>query len=137
MTNTALLKPSFAGLRANRNITLLLQDEMASGKLLKSTWAFSYIISARLQDQQKLHSRRSSPDGDVNQEGITIRREAETQLANDIVKRVQSAIEKQEAEERKQNKNSKVKVLSLIRWLIQLTNIAMVRIPMGKTLPRI
>lgn len=105
------------------NVILALQDEMAQGQLLKSTSAFKFIVDARKEDEQKLAQGSDAKEMEVNAEGVTIRREAEDQLIDDLVKRVQSRILKEEEAARKQNR--KTTVLDLIRWIISLTGIAM------------
>lgn len=105
------------------NVILALQDEMAQGQLLKSTSAFKFIVEARRQDEQKLESGSDAKEIEVNAEGVTIRKEAEAQLSDDMVTRVQSMIVKEEAAARKRNK--KATVLDLIKWIISVTNIAM------------
>lgn len=107
-------------LAGKENITLALQDEIAKGTKLKSTSAFSFIVRSRQKDEENLKAHHE----DVNEDGIAIRKEAEGLLSDDIVERVRTAIEKEEAETRKKGK-VRATVQGLFRWIIGITNIAM------------
>lgn len=110
-------------LAGKKDVILALQNEMAEGRMLKGTSAFNFIVDARLRDEQRLAQGADAKEIGVDAEGIAMRKEAEDQLTDDIVRRVQSRIEKEEAAARRQNK--KTTVLELIRWIISLTGIAM------------
>lgn len=105
------------------NVVLALQNEMAQGRLLKSTSAFKFIVDARKQDERTLATGADAKEMGINEDGVRIRKEAEDLITEDLIKRVQSRIEKEEETRRKQNK--KTTVLELIRWIISLTGIAM------------
>lgn len=112
------------------NITLELQQEMAKSKSLKSTSAFSFIVKARQDDEEKARIGQNDADFDdsatlceVNPDGIGIRRQDEGRLNDDIVQRVQAVIEQQNEEARKREKKASVK--DLFRWIIGLSSLAM------------
>lgn len=106
-------------LAAKEDITLTLQTELATGQGLKKTSAFSFIVDARVEDE----ARVAKSSGEVEPEGVRIRREDEGRLNDDIVAKVQSAIEEEEAQARKQKK--KANVLQLFRWVLSLAHVAM------------
>lgn len=106
-------------LAAKDDITLTLQDELATGKGLKKTRAFSFIVHARSQDEQKVAEK----DEDVKPEGVQIRKEAEGRLNDDIVEKVQNAIAEEEATARKRQR--KLTVQQVFRWILSLTHVAM------------
>lgn len=110
-------------LAGKENVVLALQNEMAQGRLLKSTSAFRFIVNARKRDEQSLGMGADAKEMGLNEDGVRIRKEAEDLLTEDLIRRVQSRIEKEEEARRKQNK--KTTVLELIRWIISLTGIAM------------
>lgn len=115
--NTA--KAIIRRLSAKENITLTLQDELASGNGLKRTSAFSFIVSTRINDEEKVKKK----DEDVVPEGVEIRKQAEAKLNDDIVAKVQSAIEEEEAKARKRQK--RMNVFQMFRWILGITSVAM------------
>ncbi|KAF2160170.1 hypothetical protein M409DRAFT_29465 [Zasmidium cellare ATCC 36951] len=119
-------------LASKPNITLELQQEMAKNKSLKGTSAFSFIVKARQEDEEKAKAakaqNRPSLDDDatlcnVNLDSIDIRKDDERRLNDDIVQRVQAAIEEQNEEARKREKKASVK--DIFRWIIGLSSLAM------------
>ena len=109
------------------DITLALQDEMANGKSLKGTTAFSFIVNARQQDEERLKAAAESAGNDLNDiganpESIDIRKEGENTLDDEIVVKVRTAIAREDAEARR--RNIKLRVQNVMRWLIGLTNVA-------------
>ena len=115
--NTA--KAIIRRLAAKDDITLTLQEELASGDGLKRTSAFSFIVDARSKDEQKVAKK----DEDAVPESVEIRKDAEAKLNDDIVTKVQNAIEEEEAKARKRQKL--LNVTQVFRWLLGLTHIAM------------
>ena len=114
-------------LAAKPNITLALQTEMAGGKSLKGTTAFSFIVNARRQDEERLKAAEREGnddlrDIDVNPDGIDIRKEGENSLDDDVVAKIRTAIAREDAEARR--RNIRLKVQNVMRWLIGLTNVA-------------
>jgi hypothetical protein len=107
-------------LAGKEDITLELQQELAKGGL-KSTSAFSFIVNRRKKDEELLKSIEERET--VDPESVHIRKEDEGFLKDDVVARVVSAIEKEEAAAQKEKR--KVTVQGLIRWILSLTNIAM------------
>lgn len=102
------------------DITLDLQAELANGGL-RSTSAFSFIVNRRRKDEELLKSMEERES--VDPESVHIRKDDEPLLKDDVVARVVSAIEKEEAAAKKAKR--KVTVQSLFRWILSLTNIAM------------
>lgn len=106
-------------LAAKNDITLTLQDELATGNGLKKTSAFSFIVNARSKDEEKLAKKSD----EVEPESVQIRKEAETKLNDDIVGKIQNAIEEEEATARKRQK--KLTVRQVFGWILGLTHLSM------------
>lgn len=106
-------------LAAKDNITLTLQDELAAGKGLKSTTAFSFIVDSRTKKEEALAREKD----ETQVESLQLRRQGESQLNNNIVSDVQSAIEEEEATARQQKR--KLSVRLVFTWILGLTHIAM------------
>lgn len=120
----ATAKAIIRRLAGKPNITLALQDELAQGRKLKTTRAFSFIVKIRQRDEATLRvAQMSGEEQPINPESVAIRKESEGRLHDDIVERVRLAIQEQEEAERKQRR--KISVKGLFRWLIGITHIAM------------
>lgn len=109
-------------LASKRDVTLTLQEELGRGSGLKRTEAFYFIVNARRGDEAKA-AKKEDGDGEVDAEGLKIRREAEGRLNDDIVAKVQDAIVEEEGRARKRQKRAQV--LHVFRWILGLTNVAM------------
>lgn len=110
-------------LAAKDDITLTLQDELAAGKGLKRTAAFSFIVNARCEDEAEMQAEETEAAGPGRAEGVAIRKEAEAGLTDDIVAKVQRAIEEEDANARRKQK--RLNVQQLFRWILGLTHVAM------------
>lgn len=106
-------------LAAKDDITLSLQEELATGDGLKRTRAFSFIVNARIQDEEKVTKK----DEDVEPQSVAIRKDAEAKLNDDIVAKVQNAIEQEDAAARKGLK--RLMVLQVFRRILGFTHVAM------------
>lgn len=118
----ATAKAIIRRLAAKENITLTLQDELSSGKGLKRTAAFNFIVNARLKDEAQM-AKHAEDEEVVPAESMVMRREAEEKLHDDIVAKVQRAIVEEEAAARK--RNMRLKVQQLLKMILGLTHVAM------------
>lgn len=120
----ATAKAIIRRLASKPDITLALQSELAEGKSLKRTRAFSFIVKLRQRDEAVLRvAEENGVDAHVNAEGVAIRKDSETRLNDDIVERVRLAIEEEEEAAKKQRR--KLSVKGIFRWLVGLTHIAL------------
>lgn len=122
----ATAKAIIRRLAGKPNITLALQSELAEGKSLKKTRAFSFIVKLRQRDEAVLKVAEASgvdSSQNVNAEGLAIRKNSEAHLNEDIVERVRLAIQEEEEAAKKQRR--KLTVKGIFRWLIGLTHIAL------------
>ena len=129
---TSTARAIVRSLAGKPDITLALQDELASGKGLNATTAGSFIVNARQEDEKTLKTkakRLANDPGNADlleeigrlQTSIDSRKATEAKLQDDIVTKIRKEIRDVDEEARRRSK--KPTVASIIRWLIGISEL--------------